>query len=147
MQILSPNFKYMKMNTTILMRTLLAAALFPVSQFPSFANEKNVAVHAEMQPVATIKYPGVYDEFYLFQVDYKQPSEARAILRITDGNGDELFRTSFNEMAYSRKIKIARDGYTNLKFAFESKSQVITKTYSINTELVEKVEVEEVVKL
>jgi len=147
MQILSPNFKYMKMNTSILKRTLLISALFDVSQFPSFANEKNVAIHAEVQPVATIKYLGIQDEFYLFQVDYRQPSEARAILRITDGNGTELFRKVFNEKVFSRKIKIAREGYKNLQFVFDGNKQIVTKTYAINTELVEKIEVTEVVKL
>lgn len=136
----------MKMNTPILAGTLFVSALFQVSQFPLLANEEYVAVQAEIQPVATIKYIGIQDEFYLFQVDYKQPSETRTTLRITDGNGVELFRTSFHEKVFSRRIKIAREGYKTLQFVLDAKNQVISKTYAINSELVEKVEVEEVIK-
>src|SRR4030095_6938852 len=116
----------MKMNTPILAGTLFVSALFQVSQFPLFANEKNVAMHAASQPVATIKYLGIQDEFFLFQVDYKQQSEARTTLRITDGNGTELFRVTFNDKFFSRRIKIARDGYKNLQFVLDGKNQLIT---------------------
>jgi hypothetical protein len=147
MQISSPNFKYMKMNISILKHALVISGLLQVPQVPSFANEKNVAVHAEIQPVATIKYLGIQDEFYLFQVDYRQPSESRATLRITDGNGTELFRTVFSEKVFTRKIKIAREGYKNLQFVFDGNKQLVTKTYAINIEMVEKIVVEEMVKL
>ena len=136
----------MKMNTPILVGTLFVSALFQVSQFPLLAIGEKVAVHAEVQPVATIKYIGIQDEFYLFQVDCKQPSEGRATLRITDGNGNEIFRTSFFEKVYSRRIKIAREGYKSLQFVLNAKNQLFTKTYAINSQLVEKVEVEEVIK-
>ena len=137
------------MNTSILMRSLLvaASALFVGSQTHVFANEKNVAVYSETKPAATIKYLGVQDEYFLFQVDLKQPKEQRASLRISDGNGTEIYRTTIFEKDFSRKIKIPREGFKNLQFVFDAQGQLLTKTYSINTEVIEKVAVEEVASL
>ncbi|MGC4035551.1 MAG: hypothetical protein QM764_06280 [Chitinophagaceae bacterium] len=95
---------------------------------------------------ATVKYVGTENDNYIFNVAYKNESNSRFLLSITDESGNTLFTGIFTDNKFDKRFKLSKDiiegelifSIKNLKNNSVQNFQVTTTTQIIEDVVVKR---------
>ena len=148
--IISLNFTYMKPKKCL---SIMKALIVPVFFFagllnPSASIGQSPAVQvAEAKPELGVSLLGGVGDHLLFEVVMQQPGESKAILRIRNEEGIELFNESVSRKNFVRRISIPKEGLQKLEFSFSTAKGEVKKSLEIKIEYKESVEVKDITRL
>lgn len=96
-------------------------------------------------PAAEIKYIGVVDNKLVFEVEYRNESEAGFLLEIRDENGYKFYSARFRQKNFRKKYAIdkAELGNSSITFVLAAKGNVQQQEFDVNasSRIVEEVSV------
>ena len=69
-------------------------------------------------PNAEIKYVGMMDNKLVFEVTYKNETEAGFLLEIRDGNGFEFYSAKFKQKNFKKRYAIDKNELGNISLTF-----------------------------
>ena len=139
---LSPNFKHMK--TSVVKNIVLSLVISAITVvIPASISAQSTAVQVS-ENLTEISYLGNNTEFFKFEVNLKQSSNQRLILRIMDENNNELYREAVTAKEFTKLVKIARTDYARLHFIVTGNGNSYSKTFTITSEVSENFIIREV---
>jgi len=122
--------------------TLVISAITAV--MPASVSAQSTAVQPGSENLTEISYLGNSTEFFKFEVNLKQSSNQRLILRIMDENNNELFREAVTTKEFTKLVKVARTDYKRLHFIVTGNGNSYSKTFTITSEVSENFIIREV---
>lgn len=104
----------------------------------SKANNDNKDKKEKAAPIAksqvSVKYAGVEENNVLFRVQFHNPTGQRFHLIIKNDNGDEIYRGKYNDVHFSKTIRLVNDEEEmNPTFIISTLDQDISNSFAINT--------------
>lgn len=125
------------MNANIVRKAVLF--VFVSLGIVAFANAQSVVNLPEAAVQAEVKYTGNNPEFIDFEVNLRQQPNQRAVLRIVDDAGHEMYREVINRKDFNRVIRVVKNDYPNLQFIVETATGQYRKTFNIVAESAERI--------
>jgi len=124
--------KQMKTQSSAVRNTIMKATmivLFLVNSFGAINAQKS-----SDSPNAQVKYVGVVDNKLVFEVEFKNASEAPFILEIRDGQGFEFYTGKFKQKNFKKKYAIDKSeiNNTSISFVLASQGNVQQQDFDIN---------------
>jgi hypothetical protein len=125
----------------------IAAAVASLVIFSSITNAQTAiptsysATTANAEPLA-VKYLGSSEEYLVFEVTLVSANSS-ALFEIEDQNEGALYSTGLDKNATTKTIKIEKKDDQVLNFKLSVDKKVYTKSFSVNTSVVEKTTVAE----
>lgn len=95
------------------------------------------------KPSLEVVYLGIEGDFLLFTVKADKVV-SKSVFSIRNEAGDDIYRELHSEISSIRRIRIPRSAGHTLRFILGSKKQQCSKTFTINTNIVETVQVKEI---
>ncbi len=95
------------------------------------------------KPSLEVVYLGVEGDFLLFTVKAEKVVP-KTVFSIRNEAGDDIYREFHSEISSIRRIRIPRSVGHTIRFILGSKKQQCSKTFTINTNIVETVQVKEI---
>ena len=131
----------MKVNVVKNMFVLVLAVLF--STVANASSTDSVINSVEKNANVDIKYTGANQDFYNFEVAVRQSGNQRFTLRILDETGNVLYRETVTKGAFSKSVKVVRNDYARLNFVVDSQNGQYKKSFKIQSEVLERINVVE----
>lgn len=124
----------------------IAAAVASLVIFSSITNAQTAiptsySTTANAEPLA-VKYLGSSEEYLVFEVTLVSANSS-ALFEIEDQNEGALYSTGLDKNATTKTIKIEKKDDQVLNFKLSVDKKVYTKSFSVNTSVVEKTTVAE----
>ncbi len=120
------------MKTTTMVRTIiLISSLF----MSFFAVAENRAGTDPAAPVMEVTYDGVDGDYLLFTV--KATVATKSFFVIKNETGDDLHREVYYEGNSIRRIRIQKTDIRRIHFILSQKKKQCSRTFKVNTQLVE----------
>ena len=89
---------------------------------------------------AEVKYIGSSDEAVLFKVSYDNPNSSKFFVTVLDGDGIQLYQSSFNDKKFDKRFNLPKSDKTKLTFVIRNAKEIeLKETFEINTRYVEDV--------
>ena len=113
-----------------------------------FYNEVHAQTVNEQSPVQEknalmVGYKGTKNAYLVFDVNLSQPDKRKTILRITDQDNYQLYYESFFKYNSHKRILIPAEDIEKLTFSLYSSKGQVTKAFTVDYELKEIVQVNE----
>ncbi len=108
-------------------------------------NGKNVDKNNTNSNQVEVSYVAEDDGYLVLLVQLKKEDNKMAILRITDGLGEELYSERIFDNKYSRYIKVSPEELKSLEFVYNTNSGITTKKYNLNVTKIATASINEVV--
>ena len=126
----------------------IAAAVASLVIFSSITNAQTAIPTSYSTPNATVepmavKYLGSSEDYLVFEVSLKSEANGYATFEIEDQNEGALYSTGLDKNATTKTIKIEKKNDQVLNFKLSVDKKVYTKSFSVNTSVVEKTTVSE----
>lgn len=77
------------------------------------------------------------------RLSFNKPDDKQALVRISDGYGEELFIERFSQDAYYRVIKVSPEELSQIEVEFRTASGNLRKKYAIHMSRVHNFQIEE----
>ena len=91
----------------------------------------NIAFH---ETIATVKYLGIDNESYVFNVAYNNESGEKFLLRITDADGNTLFAGTYTDKKFDKRFKVMKEESDGkLKFVIRNLKDNSVQTFEVTT--------------
>jgi hypothetical protein len=117
----------------------LVLSVFLSLGFIVSAAAQSVAGAPESTVQAEVKYTGNNPEFIDFEVNLRQQPNQRAVLRIVDDAGHEMYREVINRKDFNRVIRVVKNDYPNLQFIVETAAGQYKKNFNIVAESADRI--------
>ena len=111
-----------------------------------FYNEVHAQTVKEQPPEKTalmVDFKGTKKEYLVFDVNLNQPNERKTVLRITDQDNYQLYYESFFTYNSQKRILIPVEDIEKLTFSLYSSKGEVKKAFTVDYELKEIVQVNE----
>ena len=128
--------------SAILIATLISMA---PAAFAGEKKEKKKTENTSANASIAVRYMGEDSEFVVLQVILTKGAKADAILRITDGEGTELFYERVTSAEHVRYIKVSPDELKSIEVAYSTTDGELKKKYNLNMTSLNTAKIEEVV--
>jgi hypothetical protein len=128
------------MKTNVAKSIFLSIAIFSLTAGIPAGNvsAQSPAIQQSAEPAADIRYAGTNNEFFKFEVNFRQPADQKSVLRVLDENGSELYRETVSEREFSKTIKVScKADVIKLHFIVSGTGTNFSKSFSIRTEVPE----------
>lgn len=102
----------------------------------------NDTTASAINPSLEVAYLGIEGDYLLFTVKAAHVT-GKTIFAIRNEAGDDIYRTWQSEASSLRRIRILRNTARTLHFVLGNRKQQCTKTFTINTSVVETIQVKE----
>ena len=133
------------MKTSVVKNIVLTLVISAITAIiPASVSAQSTAVQQGSENLTDISYLGNNTEFFKFEVNLKQSSNQRLILRIMDENNNELYREAITTKEFTKLVKIARTDYARLHFIVTGNGNSYSKTFTITSEVSENFIIREV---
>jgi hypothetical protein len=127
--------------SAILIATLITMA---PAAFAGEKKEKKKTETTNADANINVRYMGEDNDFVVLQVVLNKGSKYDAILRISDGLGNELFYERVSSAEHVRYIKVSPDELKNIEVAVSTTEGDLRKKYNLNMSKVNTFKIEEV---
>ena len=132
------------MKTSVVKNIVLSLVISAITVIiPASVSAQSTTVPAS-ENLTEVSYLGNSTEFFKFEVNLKQPSNQRLILRIMDEHNNELYREAVTTKEFTKLVKIARTDYARLHFIVTGNGNSFSKTFMITSEVSENFIIREV---
>jgi opacity protein-like surface antigen len=131
----------MKVNVVKNMFVLVLAVLFSAVAMASSVDSPSNKIGKNSN--VDIRYTGSNQDFFNFEVAVRQTGNQRLTLRILDEAGIELYRESIGKGGFSKAVKVVRNDYSRLNFVVDSQNGQYRKSFKIQSEVLERINVVE----
>ncbi|MES2891281.1 MAG: hypothetical protein V4725_04690 [Bacteroidota bacterium] len=90
-----------------------------------------------------VKYLGSDAEYLVFEVKIESPVLESASFKVEDGNEGVLYSANQKDMAAVKRVKIEKKDYQSLNFKLVVGKKTYSKSFSVNTSMIERTNVAE----
>jgi hypothetical protein len=122
---------------------IILSSLFFISSVSATGGRKST--EPVEKPSLEVTFLGVDGDFLLFTVKAEKVAP-KTFFTIRNEAGDEIYRELHNEINSMRRIRIPRLATHTLRFVLGSRKQQCVKTFTINTNIVETIQVKEIAR-
>ena len=89
--------------------------------------------HTFASTKSAFHYVGTEENKIVFNVKFENPAESKFDLVITNENGDVVYKQSYSEKNFDKKIVLLKEGDAHLTFAIKSKDVNYKESFDIST--------------
>lgn len=115
---------------------LIAASAVILTPAVSKANDNKKAATETFstENTTSVQFAGSTESALLFDVKLSNPNKDKFTLYIQAEDGEVLFVKEFNDVNFSKKVKLLKGGdNTNYKFTIKSSNKALENTFVVNT--------------
>ena len=86
------------------------------------------------ETIITVKYLGIDNESYVFNVAYNNENGEKFLLRITDADGNTLFAGTYTDKKFDKRFRLLKEGSDGkLKFVIRNLKDHSVQTFEVTT--------------
>ena len=120
-----------------LIRILVAVTTLLVISNGVNAQALQTSYSVSVEEPFEVKYLGNDENYLTFQITVQPKASARAIFAISDKNEGEIYATNLNSRFAFKTVKIEKREGQELNFKLISAGKTYSKSFSVNTNIVE----------
>jgi len=113
-------------------KVILMSGFVCALTFAAF-NTTQANSHTASSAKSAFHYVGTDENKIVFNVKFENPTESKFDLVITNDNGDVVYKQTYSDKSFDKKIVLLKEGDAHLTFAIRGKDVNYKESFDIST--------------